>query len=262
MTYTLPAWADLPATTSALNTANLSMYNTAINDLDARVTAAQTDMTVTAVKTSNYTATAYEFVLVDTTSGNVTVTFPTTPADKVNVGVKQVVRGGINTVTLQLGGSDKFNTTSGANSGPITLLNQDASFQYVASNATWVAVSDDMPLSQLDIRYRNVPVTLTDAATVATNAALGNYFRLSTATTGRIIGVPTNPTDGQTCMWELTNTSGGSITFAALPTTAGGFNMGPTAAITATVTLKADIITATYNSVQGKWLVTSILKGY
>lgn len=262
MTYPLPAWADLPATTSALDTANLSLYNTAINGLDTRVTAAQTDMAVTAVKTSSYTANAYEFVRVDTTSGNVTVTFPTAPADKVNVGVKQVVRGGTNTVTMQLGGSDKFNTTSGANTGSITLLNQDATFQYVAADATWVAVSDDMPMSQLDIRYKNVPVTLTDASTVATNAALGNYFRLTTSTTGRIMGAPTNPTDGQTCMWELLNGNPVTTTVTfTLTTGVGGFNIGPFA-ITPTVAAKLDIWTATYSATRSQWLITEIVKGY
>jgi hypothetical protein len=260
MSYTLPVWADLPATTSALDTANLSLYNTAINDLDSRVTAAQTDLTVTAVKTSNYTANAYEFVPVDTTSGNVTVTFPTAPLDKVNVGAAQVVRGGVNTVTLQLGGSDKFNTNTGPTTNTLTLLNDAATFQYVAASSTWVSLSDDSSLTSMDIRYKNVPVTLTDAATVITNAALGNYFRWSTATSTRILGIPTNPTDGQTCIWELQNTAGGT-TFS-VTAGAGGFNMGPVAALTLTVATKIDILTATYSATRSQWLVTSVLKGY
>lgn len=262
MAYTLPTWADLPATTSALDTANLSLANTAINDIDTRINTKQANTTITAVKTANYVANPGEYIPVDTTSGNVTVTFPTAPVNGTQVGVKMVVKGGTNTVTLTLGSGDHFNTASGPTSGSMSLLNQDASFQYIHATNVWMTISDDLPLSQLDIRYRNVPVTLTDASTVATNAALGNYFRLSTATTGRIIGVPTNPTDGQTCTWELFNSSGGSITFAALPTTAGGFNLGPVAAMSATLTLKTDLISATYNATQGKWLVTSLLKGY
>jgi len=36
MAYTLPVWADSPATTSPVNAANLTLANTAINDLDFR----------------------------------------------------------------------------------------------------------------------------------------------------------------------------------------------------------------------------------
>lgn len=259
MTYTLPAWADLPATTSALNTANLSLYNTAINDLDTRANAAQTDMAVTAVKTSAYTAAAYDYVPVDTTSGNVTVTLPTAPADKVNVGVKQVVRGGVNTVTIAAGGSDHFNTAAGPTTDTLTLLGDGAVYQYVAATAVWMSQSDDSSLTALDIRYKNVPVTLTDAATVATNAALGNYFRL-TAAAGRILGTPTNPTDGQTCTWELFNNTAGTITFDLATSTA--FNLGGAISVTTTAAGKRDLVTATYNSTLSKWLVTSIAKAY
>lgn len=258
MAYTLPAWQDTPSTATALNAANLLQYNTAINDLDTRASAAEADLVMTAVKTTNYSAAASEFVRVDTTSGNVTVTLPTAPANGIQVGVKHVVRVGTNAVTVAVGGSDHFNIPAGATTDTLTLLNDSAYYQYVSATAVWVAISDDSSLSQLDIRYRNVPVTLTDAATVATNAALGNYFRL-TAAAGRILGAPTNPTDGQVCTWELFNNTAGTITFDL--TTSAAFNLG---AITVTVTAigKRDIITATYNSVLSKWLVTSIVKAY
>jgi hypothetical protein len=255
MTYTLPAWADLPATTSALNTANLSLYNTAINDLDTRVAAAQTDMAVTAVKTSAYTAAAYDYVPVDTTSGNVTVTLPTAPADKVNVGVKQVVRGGVNTVTIAAGGSDHFNTAAGPTTDTLTLLGDGAVYQYVAATSVWVSQSDDSSLAQLDIRYKNVPVTLTFASTLATNAALGNYFR-TTVTSAFTLGVPTNPTDGQVVTWEFLSTGG---PWAITATT--GFALGAFTS-PATTASKRDFLTAVYNSVTSLWYVTQFAKGY
>lgn len=64
-------------------------------------------------------------------------------------------------------------------------------------------------------------VALTDAATIATDAAAGRRFTVSIAT-GRALGVPTNPVDGDMRTWEVKNTSGGSVTLT-LATTAGGF---------------------------------------
>lgn len=111
------------------------------------------DLTPTVNKTANYTANPFDFVLVDTTSGTITVTFPTAPPDGTRIGVKQVVRGGINTVALALGGSDVFNVSGGSNTGSLMLLNQAGLWQYVASGAIWVTISTDVPLSQLDARY-------------------------------------------------------------------------------------------------------------
>ena len=48
----------------------------------------------------------------------------------------------------------------------------------------------------------NVPVTLTDAATIATDASTGTWFRVTLAG-NRTLGNPTNPTDGQMVVWEL-----------------------------------------------------------
>jgi hypothetical protein len=134
---------------------------------DSRITTAAARFTVTAVKTANYTAAANEFVPVDTTSGNVTITLPTAPADGTRVGVKQVVRGASNTVGLALGGSDVFNVAAGATTGTITLLNQGVILQYRASGAIWYATSIDLALSQLDARYASLAGTNT--ATLASS---------------------------------------------------------------------------------------------
>lgn len=42
MAYTLPAWTDSPSTATPLNATNLALGNTAIGDLDSRVTAVET----------------------------------------------------------------------------------------------------------------------------------------------------------------------------------------------------------------------------
>lgn len=107
----------------------------------------------TAVKTAAYTAAAWDYVPVDTTSGAVTITLPTAPADKVQIGVKHVIQGGTNTVTIAAGGSDVFNKTGGATTTTLTLVDQNKVLQYKASGAIWYIVDDSLTLATLDARY-------------------------------------------------------------------------------------------------------------
>lgn len=152
MSYSMTNWQDSPSTTTPLSAANLLPYNTAINDLDTRVTAKQPGMSVTSTN-ANISASINQIVLVDTTSGSVTVTLPSGPADGSRICIKQVVRGSSNTVTVQASGLDTFNTSTGGTTSTITLLRQAATYQYYASSHLWITVSDDMPLDQLDARY-------------------------------------------------------------------------------------------------------------
>lgn len=148
MPYALTDWQDSPSNSTPLTSTNLLLYNIAINDLDTRIAAKQATLAVTGVQTSNYSALANQIVPVDTTSGSVTITFPTAPADQTQVGVKQVTRGGNNTVILQLGGSDTFNTITGPQAFTLQVRAQGAIFQYIASTAVWLNIADDIPLSQ------------------------------------------------------------------------------------------------------------------
>lgn len=103
------------------------------------------------------------------------------------------------------------------------------------------------------------PVALTDAATIATNAALGNHFRV-TLGGNRTLGNPTNPTDGQRVIWELIQDATGSRTIT-LDT---NFALGTTiSAVTLTTTAsKRDFLGAIYNSTAGKWYVIAFSKGF
>src|SRR6185436_19144116 len=103
----------------------------------------------TAVKTGAYTAAANEYVPVDTTAGVVAITLPTAPADKTRVGVKHVIQGGTNAVTIARGGSDVFNRAGGSTSLSLPLLDQGFTLQYKASAGIWYAQSEDTPLSGL-----------------------------------------------------------------------------------------------------------------
>jgi len=129
---------------------------------------------VQGVKTGAYSAVAGDLVPVDTTSGNVTITLPATPADRARIGVKQVVRGGTNTVSIAASGSDVFNVAGGSTTLTLTLVQQAVQLEYSATAAIWYAVSTDVPLSGTDARYAQLANNLSDmtAATVRTNLAL------------------------------------------------------------------------------------------
>lgn len=105
----------------------------------------------------------------------------------------------------------------------------------------------------------HTPVTLTDAATIATDASLGNRFRV-TLGGNRTLGNPTNPSDGQQCIWEIKQDGTGS----RLLTLDTKFRFGTdiTGVTLTTTANKTDYLTAIYNSSADKWDVVGFLKGY
>jgi hypothetical protein len=120
-------------------------------------------LTAVGPKTANYTAAANELVKVDPTSGPVTITLPTAPADKTRVLVKRIDASSSNTVTIARGGSsDVFNRAGGSTTLTLTLPLQAVTVQYDATGGIWVVHSGDLPLAQLDGRY------MTPAAVAAT----------------------------------------------------------------------------------------------
>jgi hypothetical protein len=135
----------------------------------------------TAVKTANYTAAANDFVPVDTTSGNVTITLPSAPNDGTRFGAKMVIQGGTNTVTITRGGTDVFNKVGGSTSVTLTLSLQSVQFQYQASTGIWYGVAADIGLTALDARFQPLDSDLT-------------AFAAKTAPTGAVVGT----TDTQT----------------------------------------------------------------
>lgn len=102
-------------------------------------------------------------------------------------------------------------------------------------------------------------VALTDATTIATDASLGNYFRV-TLGGNRTLGNPTNMVDGQKCIWELIQDGTGSRTI----TLGSAFALGTDiSAVTLTTTAsKRDFLGAIYNSTATKWYVIAFVKGY
>lgn len=102
-------------------------------------------------------------------------------------------------------------------------------------------------------------VSLTDASTIAVDASLGNTYRV-TLGGNRTMGTPSNPTDGQMILFEITQDLTGSRTLAwssaylfttALP--------APTLTTTASYT---DVVGMKYVASSAKWRCLAVSLGY
>jgi len=103
-------------------------------------------------------------------------------------------------------------------------------------------------------------VTMTDAATVALDAALGFVFRL-VAAGNRTIAAPSNARSGQKIIVHHL-ASGGARTLA-LTSGTGGFRFGSDiTSLTATASGKTDYIGAVYSDPDSRWDVVAVVKGY
>lgn len=111
-------------------------------------------------------------------------------------------------------------------------------------------------------RVVNTPVALVDAASIATDAAAGNNFRV-TLGGNRTLGAPTNPVDGQRCTWLFTQDGTGNRTIT-LAGGAGGFAFGTdiTAFVLSTAAGTSDMLGAEYHAGRDRWLVLATAKGY
>lgn len=148
----------------------------------------QMALSVTAVKTSAYTAGTNEIIPVDTTSAGVTITLPSAPPEGARVVVKKV-DATTNTVTIARGGSSVFNVAAGSTSLSLTVQNQAVQLQYKASTAIWYVISTDVPLSALVTPTGTVALTNKDL-TSGTNTfptlnqnTTGSAAKLTTART-------------------------------------------------------------------------------
>ncbi len=102
-------------------------------------------------------------------------------------------------------------------------------------------------------------VTLTDGATIATDASKSNLF---TVTLGgnRTLGNPTNMADGQIMMWEIIQDGTGTRTLAY--DTKFTFGTDVTSPTLTTTINKRDYIIAQYRAAADKLYVLSVAKGY
>lgn len=103
-------------------------------------------LTVTSIKTSNYTAAAGEYVQASSEFGSITITFPTTPADGAAVAVRIAGAGIGNTITIAAGGTAEFSDPgSGITSQVIfdfaNTMIYFSEWQYVATGNYWTVTN-------------------------------------------------------------------------------------------------------------------------
>lgn len=160
---------------------------------------------------------------------------------------------------LATGTANQILTTQGASANPsyqniASLLT--AGTGITKSGTTNATIALTTPIVQ---PMASLVTTLTDAATIATDASLGNHFRV-TLGGNRTLGQPTNPTDGQKIIYEIIQDGTGSRTLAYNSVFAFGTDVAsPTLTTTAN---KRDFIGFVYNSTATKWYCLAVSKGY
>lgn len=255
--------------------------------------APSTVLNPTSIKTAPYTAAAGELVLVDTTAGNVPVQLPTAPADKTQIEVKQIIRGGTNTVSISTGGADVFNRAGGATSATLTLMGAAQLYQYQASGGIWIVVADDQPYGSLLANAQTwsgqqtfvAPILGTIASGIATNLTGMPISGLVGAGTGVLTALAVNVgsagafvvnggalgTPASGVATNLTGTAAGmtagAATVLATPRAINGVNFDGSAAITVTAaagtlsggTLAGNVLSSSLTSVGAGTIGTAVL---
>lgn len=114
-----------------------------------------------------------------------------------------------------------------------------------------------IPAARLPV-VRDVPVALTDTGTIAVDASLGNFFRLTLTAGGHVMGTPSNPTDGQRILFEIV--SGGALSFTWAGTYVWGSDITVPALSQTAGTV--DYVGFIYNAAAGKWRGLAYARGY
>lgn len=239
-------------------------------------------LTATANKTSAYTAVDGDLVMCDDTGGSFTVTLPAATVGRV-VGVKKLASSSF-LVTISRAGTDTIGAAA-ATTVDIRLTDQMTVLQCTAAGV-WTPIWNWVSVPGMDARYGrlgtastytakqtfstvtvNTPVVLTDAATVAVDASLGNFFRLTT-TSGvgatRAMGVPSGtPSDGTKILFEIIQDAAGSR-LVTWPATTGGYAFGAdvTSPTLSTGVNKVDYVGFIYNATANIWRCLAVAKGY
>ena len=102
-------------------------------------------------------------------------------------------------------------------------------------------------------------VGLTDAATIAVDASLGNDFRVTIAG-NRTMANPANPSDGQKITFQVTQGSAGSFTLTWGSTYE--FSTGLPQPTLSTAAGQTDLLCFIYNATKAKWLLAAFVAGF
>lgn len=163
----------------------------------------------------------------------------------------------VGNVIAQVGDYSAFYDATGAAAAA-----QAAAIAASLNKASGGTVSGPVTISS---RFVETPVNLSAAAaSIATDASLGNAFRVTLGANGPYtLAAPSNPTDGQMAIWEIKQDGSGNRSFA-LATGAGAFSFGTDiTSITVSTTAGAtDLLGCRYNSTANRWWVIAFLKGF
>ena len=102
-------------------------------------------------------------------------------------------------------------------------------------------------------------VSLTDAPSISVDASLGNDFRVTIAGNRTMVN-PSNPTDGQRIVFEITQGAGGSYTISWGSDY--GFSAGLPQPTLSTAQGKTDLLFFVYNATIGQWLLTAFVNDF
>jgi hypothetical protein len=100
---------------------------------------------------------------------------------------------------------------------------------------------------------------LTDAATIAVDASLGNDFRVTIAG-NRTMGSPANPADGQQIIFQVTQGPGGPYTLGW--SSAYEFSASLPQPALSTASGNTDLLGFVYNAAKGTWLLAAFVNGF
>ena len=149
-------------------------------------------LTSTAVKTSAYTAVAYDLVRANTTSGSFTVTFPTSPADGAQIGVIDIAKTfGSYPLTITPGAGT---TIEGDATGVLLDINGTfAAFVYTSALTNWRLLN--IPTTTNNA-YNNGTLYPTAVKTSAYSASSNEIIRCNTSGGAFSVTFPSAPLDG------------------------------------------------------------------
>lgn len=102
-------------------------------------------------------------------------------------------------------------------------------------------------------------VSLTDAPTIAVDASLGNDFRL-TLGGDHTLGDPSNPTDGQQIIFQVTQ--GAGAPFTVTWGSAYQFSTGLPQPALSTDAGQTDVLGFIYDAANGSWLLAAVVTGF
>lgn len=185
-------------------------------------------------RTTGYTAAVSDFPVCDASGGAFTVTLPTAPADKSRISAIKM-DSSANAVTLEVGGSDRFQVTGGATTLALSAQFVSVHLQYNASSGIWYVLNGKpvylgnvdntsdatkwaatKTLTNTEIESR--VLSHASSATPSVNIDLYDeveLLTLATDITSMSSGLSGTPFNGQKIMWKFKSTVSQTIAWGA-----------------------------------------------